>query len=118
MRPPVQLAVESAAALAACMTDGTSDKAMVEQVIRTRTEGGRLPSLKILSPLARVAVGILANDGYDGAACYWRGQATAAGLRLCAGCGYWLTDVAWLFDPCAGDEDGEHREATSGCTAG
>jgi hypothetical protein len=109
-KTPARLAVESAAALAACTADGP-DKALIEQVIRTRTEGGRLPSFKILPPLAQVAVAILDGDGTTDAAQFWRERATAAQLRLCHACGYWLNDVEWVFDPCAADEDGTHRMA-------
>ncbi len=76
-RQPAPLAVESARALAACMTD-TADRALVLQLIRTRTEGGRMPSLRILPPLARVTARILAGDGTDDTAEFWRSQATAA----------------------------------------
>lgn len=68
------LAIESARALAACMAD-TQDRALVLQLIRTRTEGGRMPSPSILPPLAQVAARILDGDGTDDAAGFWRGQA-------------------------------------------
>lgn len=68
------LAVESARALADCMTE-TRDRAVVLQLIRTRTGGGRVPSWHLLPPLGRVAAGILDGDGTDDAAVFWRDQA-------------------------------------------
>jgi hypothetical protein len=76
MRPPAPLAVEAAGCLAACMAE-TADKAMVSQLIRTREEGGRMPSLRVLPPLAQVAVRILDGDGTDDAAQYWLRQGQA-----------------------------------------
>jgi hypothetical protein len=76
MKPPEPLAVEAAGCLAACMAD-TADRAMVEQLIRTRREGGKMPSMAILPPLGQVAARILAGDGTDDAAQYWLSQGQA-----------------------------------------
>jgi hypothetical protein len=65
-----ELAREAAGVLASLMAD-TADRALVEQLIRTHREGGRMPSMAILPPLGQVAARILAGDGTDDAAQYW-----------------------------------------------
>lgn len=65
-----ELALEAAELLAACTLD-SHDRALIEQLIRTHREGGKMPSAAILPPLAQVAARILAGDGTDEAAQYW-----------------------------------------------
>ena len=65
-----ELALEAAEVLAACMAE-SHDKALVEQLIRTHREGGKMPSTAILPPLGQVAARILDGDGTDEAAQYW-----------------------------------------------
>jgi len=60
------------------MAGGTHDRLLVEQVIRTRREGGQMPPRRILPPLAVVAANILDGDGTDDAARYWLGMAGKA----------------------------------------
>lgn len=85
MTAPHPLAVEAAGVLASLMQD-TADKAMVEQLIATRKEGGTMPSFGCLPPLAQVAYRILDGDGTDDAAQYWL-RAGAALLE------HWLAEA-------------------------
>ena len=76
MTAPAPLALEAAGSLAACMAE-TADKAIVRHLIRTRAEGGKMPSTAILPPLGQVAARILDGDGTDEAARWWLSQAQA-----------------------------------------
>jgi len=65
-----ELAREAAGVLAECTLD-SHDRALIEQLIRTHREGGKMPSAAILPPLGQVAARILDGDGTDDAAQYW-----------------------------------------------